>query len=100
MKGFFQAFSFALDANVSPHDGSYGVANVGEVKGWVRWSSSGIGDWQYAKFGRGSLERGLGCVSSCDRPVDESFEEAVGGESIRAVQSGAGDFAGSPESWK
>ncbi len=82
----FEQVLVAADAAVAPHEAFEGVADVGEIERIGRRGDDGVFEWIDAVvvgFFEGDLGGGFAGVGT----IDEAFEQAVGGEAIRAVQA-------------
>lgn len=85
---FFELFGGSFDADEAPHHALDGVAYVGDIE-LVEGEGLGlVGEGHGTKFAM-VMEGGEAGALSGARAVDESFEEAIGGESIGAVEATA-----------
>ena len=91
--GLLQPFVAAHDADVVPHGLAQGVPRVGNHHGFVRWDHArGVPFEQIRRFVFEVFRGDFLDVIRHGFTHDHTFEQRVGGEAIRAVQAGVGDF--------
>ena len=85
VEGFVEAFGAAEEAGAAPGEGAeFGFGDAGDDEGRRgRATAQGEGFAAHRQAGA--------------RAIDEAFEQGIAGESIGAMDAGAGDFAGGVE---
>ena len=92
--GLLQPFVAAHDADVVPHGLAQGVPRVGNHHGFVRRDDArGIPFEQIGRFVGEVFGGDFFDVIRYGFAHDHAFEQGVGGEAIRTMQAGVGDFA-------